>query len=309
MTAAAAFALGGCTSPASDPPPTHVTPAMTPLQTADADANESISSFGRLPHAVKLSATPTGLVGVGPDSDQVVEGEPLTLDQWYRVPVGYNAALAEAEALLPSWAGSGATPHTTEGVGIQGIGVQRDFGGAAIARREIQLVAYALSPTTSAVQVEVTDDYRPTKTAVEAFPTTGVLDVDVRPAVGPATAGKSFTVTDPKVIARVAGILDALPTVPITGVTACPAMGVPARGTGPVMYEVELTFHATANAPAVVSATVKQTAPSTLAWGGCDGDYDAVWVAVGKTGQPELDPTGKAVYAQVMQAVGYERSP
>jgi hypothetical protein len=113
-------------------------------------------------------------------------------------------------------------------------------------------------------------------------------------------SGAQVEITDPATIARVAGILNALPTVPDFGMVEC---GARAGSTPmPPRHEIELVFHASAGGPALIQATV---GPTSGTLGPCD-DF-GIGVLTGpaaRAGLPGLDPTGQNVYARVEQPTG-----
>lgn len=311
-TAGAAFALGGCGSTtaqdvgsvASEHP--HALSPTSPLQVAGADAKALAASIGRVPGAVLLSSPPAGL-SASVMQDQIVAGEPVRVDAWYSVSAPYASVLSEAEARLPSWADGGlhgmAGTGTQMGIPLRNLMVTQNSGGT-ITQREINLSVLEMTAETSVLEVDVTENYRPAKTAVETFPTGGVLDVAVRPEYDSSAPADSFAVTDQGTIARVAAILDALPTVAISEPVSCPIMRVPSPGAKPTMHELELTFRRSAGGPAVVEVTLDQPATNPTPSDVCGGATE-VAVTVAASPQPALDASGSSAYVQVASAVGY----
>lgn len=299
LALAAALVLAGCTSSKTVAGTGHASPSeapLTPVQLAQADARELLASFAKMPSAVRLTKAPAAVSGqVVVDPEQGKAGRPVELTGWFQLPVAFTVAMTEAEAVAPSWARGASTGDS--GNGTEGIGAGRSFPGT-IGSRDIDIYTARLTATTSVVQISITEGYRPDKPAAENFPDSGVVQITARPQEG---AKPTFTrrITDATTVAKVAGILNALPTDPVQGTLICPgAAGSPEMG--PPSW-VEIDFSPSAGAAAVIQASLWAGASRGGSW--CNGG-DTVEVSLGKTSAPVLELYPSDVLARLVQALG-----
>ncbi|MBR7834148.1 hypothetical protein KDL01_12810 [Actinospica durhamensis] len=293
---AVVFALAGCTSSnsaRSEHP--HSSGPLTAVQIATGDANGVISSMSAIHDAVRLAKAPAVFDGSGAGYS-AEPFTPLEVDGWYDVAAPYATALAEAKAILaPDDHGpvSDGYGHTH---GLQFLEFMLDhLYPGTLGNRWITVTTFELTAQTSELEVSVSEGYRPDKPAAEHFPAGGVLDVALSPDIYQAKPTATREITDPAKIAQIAGILNALPTVPLEAPSSCPAMD--AQTTVDVTL-LKLTFRATAGGPALITATVTSTLKNEEGIDDCDG-AGIVQVTVGSTGEPMLDSTGQPVYARI----------
>lgn len=274
----------------------------SPVQAAQADAAAVIDAFGRMPSAVRLSGAPAGVTPMAMAAPTFGSyAQPVEAVGWYRVPVSDTEAMAEAEKAAPGWA-RGLAPGgavSNRESDLEATSETKHFSGV-IGTRQLNLLAYPLTDTTSAVQILITDGYRPAKLADERFPATGVLDVAETSAVYQAKPTASRKITDPAAIAHVAGILNALPTLPVSGPMSCPAITSQSQAK---LHVIHLTFRATADGPALIDAQVIAAARPGSGYGVCDGE-GTVAVTVGATGRQSLDASGQNLYARLAGLTG-----
>lgn len=274
----------------------------SPVQAAQADAAAVIDGFGRMPSAVRLSGPPAGVTPMAMAAPSFGSyAQPVESVGWYRVPVSDTEAMAEAEKAAPGWARG---PAAGSAVGDQESSLEvttgtKHFSGV-IGTRQLNLLAYPLTDTTSAVQILVTVGYRPAKPADERFPATGVLDVAETSAVYQAKPTASRKITDPATIARAARILNALPTLPVSGPMSCPANTSESQA---ALRVIHLTFRAADGGPALIDAQVIAAARPGAGYSPCDGE-GTVAVTVGASRQQSLDASGQNLYAQLAGLTG-----
>ncbi len=297
---AVVFALAGCASSTSHAEHPHSSGPQTAVQIATNDANGVISSLYAIHGAVRLAKAPTvfGATVTGYSAEPFT---PLEIDGWYDVPAPYTKALAEAKAILaPDDHGPASDGYgTVHDLQFQEFMLNHLYPGT-LGDRGIAVYTYELTSQTSVMEVSVSEGYRPDKPAAEHFPAGGVLDVALLPDDYDAKPTATREITDAAKIAQVAGILNALTTVPLEAPSSCPAM---TAQTTADLTVLELTFRASAGGPAVITVKVISTLKNERGIDDCDG-AGSVSVTVGTTDEPMLDPEAQPVYTQISALTG-----
>jgi hypothetical protein len=304
-TAACTLALGGC---GSATPTKSVVPAGAANSTSTdpkalvlADANRLIASFARIPGAVRLSQAPSVLEDTAAHTTSRGSGQGVVVEGWYSVPQPYQDTMTRAQAVLASQDG-GIGPNgkgSDQGIRFLDLSWPHLYADAR-GERDLDVTAFGLTAQTSALHIEVTDYYRPAKTAAEKFPDSGALDVSFGSVSGDTKPDESFDVTGAATIKQISALLDALPTVPLYGPAACPAMTVPAKPSP--RHEIGLTFRPAPGGTQTVRAELYQPLGKGLDTPICG--LGLVSVTVGGTAQPALDPAGTSIYAEVAKLLG-----
>jgi hypothetical protein len=191
---------------------------------------------------------------------------------WWTVSTSPDAAAAWLSAHVPHGATLGAT-----GNGSAYRIVEYDEPSTPVlVTRAIECAIAALPGDRSVIRVDAVEIYRPAKPAAEVVPVTRLLNVGVVPGAGTTIHASSRTVTDRSTIAKVAAIINALPTVPDEAFS-CPADSGAA---------IDLVFWNGGESPML--ARVR------LPLSGCQ---NLISVTVGKGRQPTLDATTSSTQA------------
>jgi hypothetical protein len=222
--ACAALVLSGCGIQPFGPQPgaprtPAASPAASPRERAVADAARIMASFPRPPEAVRTgmiaSLTESGARPATPDLASVT--------RWWRVPGRPLAVLAWIRAHLPS----GFTPAGTG----TGSGSWTDMFAlpavpGVLTERELVVLATQDRGQT-AIRVDAQVVWLPARPAAERVPPDAAV-VTVTPVFGLYHAprverlDRSFTVTDPAKVARIAAVVNGLTRFP-DGTFSCPA--------------------------------------------------------------------------------------
>ena len=222
--ACAALVLSGCGTQPFGPQPgaartPAASPAASPRERAVADAARIMASFPRPPEAVRTgliaSLTESGARPATPDLASVT--------RWWRVPGRPLAVLAWIRAHLPS----GFTPAGTG----TGSGSWTDMFAlpavpGVLTERELVVLATQDRGQT-AIRVDAQVVWLPVRPAAERVPPDAAV-VTVTPVFGLYHAprverlDRSFTVTDPAKVARIAAVVNGLTRFP-DGAFSCPA--------------------------------------------------------------------------------------
>lgn len=213
------------------------------------------------------------------------------VSETWQVGASAKDAFAEAAAHLPHWprdgGGSGAGVGPDQGQYQETV--ETTGGGAATLAR--QSVSIYVQPTngstnTSTLQVSIEVAYRPAEPAAEHIADSAVLIVSTQ-----AQSSGKKVITDASTIAQVASDINALPTVPMQGVYACPAIRQVAG--------LNLVFAASADAPSSASTVV--AVPDRPA-GIC---APGVQVTVNGTEEPALDDSvNQHLFTQLEKLTG-----
>ena len=222
--ACAALVLSGCGTQPFGPQPgaartRAASPAASPRQRAVADAARIMASFPRPPGAVR-----TGLIAslTGP-GERPATPDLASVTRWWRVPGRPPSVLAWIRARLPS----GFTPAGTGA----GAGLWTDMFAlpavpGVLTQRELVVLATPYRGQT-AIRVDAQVVWLPARPAAERVPPDAAV-VTVTPVFGLYHAprverlDRSFTVTDPAKVARIAAVVNGLTRFP-DGTFSCPA--------------------------------------------------------------------------------------
>ena len=235
----------------------------TPRQRADADAASLLASFIPPPHAAAMTRSPVGLLAKAPS--EVLSANVVIRAGWWRVAGRPRAVLGWIRAHRPagsSDAGGGGigtgppagTPLPTPPYPSPQLSFV-DFTlpavpGVLVDRTVIAAVA-ADGQDRTAIGVYAEVLWLPARTAAELIPAAARI-VTITPLSGaepPARTDHQVTITDPAQVARIAAVVNALPSQPPVGWLECG----PAPGPG-----MRLTFRATATGPALAVVTAHQ---------------------------------------------------
>jgi hypothetical protein len=260
--------LAGCgTVHAGQPaaPVTGVAAAaqQTPAQRAAADAAHLLASFIPPPHAAAMARSPVSLLAKAPteplSGDVViragwwrVDGQPLAVLAWIRAhqPAGSSDIGGGGIGALPP----GATPPPTPPFPSPALSYLEfdlpDVPGVLVDRTVLAAVAAdGQGKTAIGVYAEVL--WLPARTAAERIPAAARL-VTITPLSGytpPASTDHQVTITDPTELARIAAVVNGLPSQPPVAWMECG----PETGVG-----MQLTFRATATGPVLAVVTAHQ---------------------------------------------------
>ena len=285
--ACAALVLSGCgTQPFGPQPGAARTPAASlaasPRERAVADAARIMASFPRPPEAVRTgliaSLTESGARPATPDLASVT--------RWWRVPGRPLAVLAWIRAHLPS----GFTPAGTG----TGSGSWTDMFAlpavpGVLTERELVVLATQDRGQT-AIRVDAQVVWLPARPAAERVPPDAAV-VTVTPVFGLYHAprverlDRSFTVTDPAKVARIAAVVNGLTRFP-DGAFSCPAE---------FGGQMRLTFATRPGGPVLARLTAE--------YGGCG----SVSVRIGGRDMPalsEFPESGPPLQQQVLAIAG-----
>jgi len=285
--ACAALVLSGCgTQPFGPQPGAARTPAASlaasPRERAVADAARIMASFPRPPEAVRTgliaSLTESGARPATPDLASVT--------RWWRVPGRPLAVLAWIRAHLPS----GFTPAGTG----TGSGSWTDMFAlpavpGVLTERELVVLATQDRGQT-AIRVDAQVVWLPVRPAAERVPPDAAV-VTVTPVFGLYHAprverlDRSFTVTDPAKVARIAAVVNGLTRFP-DGAFSCPAE---------FGGQMRLTFATRLGGPVLARLTAE--------YGGCG----SVSVRIGGRDMPalsEFPESGPPLQQQVLAIAG-----
>lgn len=235
------------------------TGAQPPKEQALQAERQLLAPFGSIPGA-KVVDQPT------------YRAEDAQVSETWQVDASAKNTFTEAAAQLPHWTRDGESGGLGSGQGQYQETVETSGGSGTLARQSVSIFVQPTNASTnnSTLQVSIDVAYRPTEPAAEHIPDSAVLIVSTQAP----SAGKKV-VTDVSTIARVASDINELPTVPIQGVYACPAIRQVAQ--------LDLVFAASADAPSSASTVV--TVPDRPA-GTC---APGVQVSVNGTEEPALD--------------------
>jgi hypothetical protein len=248
---------------------------LSPKDQAVRAERQLLAPFGSIPGA-KVVDQPT------------YRAEDAQVSETWQVSASAEDAFAEAAAHLPHWPRSGAGTGFGSDQGQYQKTVETTGGRGTLARQSVSIDAQPTnaSTNTSTLQVSIEVAYRPTEPAAEHIPDSAVLIVSTQVQ----SAGKKV-ITDASTIAQVASDINALPTVPMQGVYACPAIRQVAG--------LNLVFAASADAPSSASTVV--TVPDRLA-GIC---APGVQVTVNGAEEPALDNSvNQSLFTQLEKLTG-----
>jgi hypothetical protein len=236
----------------------------TPQQRAVVDAGDLLASFIPPPHALRLTRSPVSLLVKAPT--EPISSNVVIRSGWWRVAGQPQAVLAWIKAHQPAGSsdtGGGGlgsapprgtrmpTPPYPIHLAVSYVNFTLpDVSGVLVSREVIAAVA-ADGRDQTAVGVYGETLWLPARTSAELIPAAARL-VTIIPLSGhapPASTDHRATITDPDQLARIAAVVNALPTKPPGGWMECG----PFPGPG-----MQLTFRASATGPALAVVTAYQ---------------------------------------------------
>lgn len=247
------------TAPSGSSTGPGATSGLSPEQQAVQAERQLLGAFASIPSAKVVS-------------QPVYGGNHVQAEETWQVDASAKSLYAEAAARLPHWPRTGAAADTGSAQMQYQETVQTTSNSATLASQSVDIEVQPSSTNTniSTLQVTVEEAYRPDKPAAERIPDSAVLIVSAQ-----SRSTDKKVITSASTIAQVAKEINALPTLAMHGVFACPAlMATPT---------LDLTFAPSATAPA--SATTTVVLPSRPG-GICS---PGVQVTVDGTEQPALD--------------------
>jgi hypothetical protein len=273
-------AAAGCASTVTPPIASQTAPSAAataasaaaststdPASLALHDAAALVSSFAPPPGATRSPSKPTGTPSAldsMPVQQQVSTKAVST--GWWLVPMSADAADAWLRAHgADGWGAVGPTATAVRFI------TYTKPSTATLAERTVTVSVAPLSAQRAVLRVDAEDVYRLSKPAAEAVPATAYLLATVQPVGGvaaPEADARILTVTDRATIAKLAGLINALPR-EVDSVHSCPID----RG-----GKIVLAFKDSANGAARATVVI-----------GLSGCPD-VAVTVGGVQQPDLDP-------------------
>jgi hypothetical protein len=254
------------------------TPSATdPASIARQDTAALLAAFavppGSVRSATEPAGTPSALLGPAPELSVPTSA---TSTGWWVADISADESYA--------WVKSHDVGDAKFGVGYGKSADEMSvrYNKAAtptLFSRSIDVDVAPLSADRSVIRVTVDDVYRPVKPAAEAVPVTPYLLAIVQPGIygpvsKPTPRPTTVTVTDRSKITEIAGLINALPTLP-DETLPCPS------DSG---ARIRLDFETAANGTSLAEIVI---APS-----GCP----SVSVSIAGTEQPTLDP-GAAIYS------------
>jgi hypothetical protein len=269
---AAGCASAATTAPgsAAQPPPPAAASGPAALAARDAAALRAALRLpgGSVPAPGAPDGTPAVMTG---SAGGPVGSERVVLTDWWIAPGGRAAVSAWMRAH-----NSTSDPADGVGTGTGPDGASTDYSyfepaTAVLAERYVDIRVGALPGGRSVVRLDVVEIYRPAKPAGDTVPATAYLAATLSPGGNPPGAPRTVAVTDRAVIAKIAALVNALPTAAQGGVYSCPA----AQG-----GDLALAFGASASSAPLARVDILLS--------GCQG----VTVTLGHTAEPGLDDTG-----------------
>jgi hypothetical protein len=269
----------------------------TPQQRAAADAADLLASFIPPPHAVRLTRSPVSLLGRAPS--EPLSANVVLRSGWWRVAGQPQGVLAWIKAHQPAGSsdsgggGIGAVPPRgapplippLPGPQVSFIDFSLpDVPGVLVSRSVIAAVA-ADGRDQTVIGVYGESSWLPARTAAELIPAVARL-VTITPLPGhapPARTDHQVTITDPAQVARIAAVVNALPSQPPVGWMECG----PFPGPG-----MQLTFRASAAGPALAVVTAHQEL------------CPVVSLVIGGRQMPPLDGA-ETLFSRVMAIAGF----
>jgi hypothetical protein len=260
--------LAGCGTVHAGRPAAPVTGAAaaargTPQQQADADAASLLASFIPPPHAAAMTRSPVALLDQAPS--EVVSANGVVRAGWWRVAGQPQAVLAWIRAHRPAGSSDtggggigaappgGTLPPTPPYPSPQESFVDfslPDVPGVLVDRTVIAAVA-ADGQDRTAIGVYAEVLWLPARTAAELIPAAARM-VTITPLSGyapPARSDHQVTITDPTQVARIAAVVNTLPSQLPVGWMECG----PSPGPG-----MRLTFRAISTGPVLAEVTAHQ---------------------------------------------------
>lgn len=263
VLAASAALAAGCatgasvTAPrgsASHPVQPVPTAGRSPRQRAEADAAAILKSFVPPPGARRLAKAPavpggwlkspqTFLVtdaGVDDVSFWAAPGKPVQVLAWETAHVPRRYSLGDADFGPPSWDRMYDLPP------VPGV----------LTSRSLVVEVVAIGPGQTGIRADAEVGYQPPRPAGEEVPSVArVVTIAEMPAGAQhaTRAPASVTITDPKIVGELAGLIDSLPVSTIPGTASCPAL--PAAS-------LRLTFRARRGGRALAVARTGQSCDS-----------------------------------------------
>jgi hypothetical protein len=261
LSVCAALCVGGVLVAPSASAVTVSRSARSPRQVAVADVASMLAAFRAPPGAQRSGPISVPALSAAPEGSTSPDFDARTA--WWRVPGGMDAALSWVAAHVPAGftlGGSGSTG--SRGATLSEFD-QFELPPVANVLSERSLLVSVASDGagSTAMRVDSEAAWLPTKSPGERIPAAAKV-VTITPVlgVGPGagqTAGpddRPVTVTDPATVAKIAGIIDALPLMP-PGVFSCPL------STGQALL---MTFRATKDGPKLAVVTGEMTGCGTV---------------------------------------------
>lgn len=268
---------GGPATPATGPAslnPWHggtEIPATDPASVAGQDAAALLAAFAVPPGAAASTTEPAGtpseLDGPAPEISTATS---VTSTGWWVV----DSSDDEVYAWVKSHDVNTPQLGVSYGGGPHDMGVSySEPATAPLFSRRIDVNVAPLDASRCVIRVTVQDVYRPVKPAAEVVPATAYLLATLQPATfglvsKPTPSPRIVTVTDRSKITEIAGLINALPTLPHQ-VLPCPS------DSG---ARIELDFKTVANGTTLATVVIYP--------GGCS----SVSVSIAGTEEPTLDP-------------------